>query len=168
MEGDLTPSPPEPRYLFGIPERIADNLYDTGKATVSKVPELRPFVHLPCPSHQSLGSISNLGTCGYYTYCFPQYLNVSIQNLKLFRPRTRERKKELISQPLLHTTYSLGLYPDQATWAAQRARRAPTPVAPSTPSLSLHPPHFNKPHSFSSPAWLLCMWSSAMAWCVMG
>lgn len=63
MEGDLTPSPPEPRYLFGIP----DNLYDAGKATVSKVPELCPFVHLPCPSHQSLGSISNLGTCGYYT-----------------------------------------------------------------------------------------------------
>lgn len=67
MEEDLTPSPPEPHYLFGIPERIADNLYDAGKATVSKVPELCPFFHLPCPSHQSLRSISDLGTCGYYT-----------------------------------------------------------------------------------------------------
>lgn len=79
------------------------------------------------------------------SYCFPQYLNVSIQNLKLFRPRTRERKKELISQPLLQTTYSLGLYPDQATWAAQRARRAPNP------SRSKHPYHlvFTYPISIS-------------------
>lgn len=43
----LTLSPPEPHYLFGIPERTADNLYDAGKATVSKVPELRHFLHLP-------------------------------------------------------------------------------------------------------------------------
>lgn len=31
-------TPLQPRYLFGMPERIASNLYDVGKATVGKVP----------------------------------------------------------------------------------------------------------------------------------
>lgn len=60
--GRGTPSPPEPHYLFGTPERIADNLYDAGKATLSKEPELCPFFHLPYPSHQGLGSSRDLGT----------------------------------------------------------------------------------------------------------
>lgn len=43
MEGGNTPVP-EPRYLFGMPERIANHLYDVGKATVSKVPRAAPFL----------------------------------------------------------------------------------------------------------------------------
>lgn len=69
MEEDLIPSPPEPHYLFGIPERIADNLYDAGKATVSKVPELCPFFHLPCPIHQRPGDM-------WLLYCLIAPLNI--------------------------------------------------------------------------------------------
>lgn len=53
LEGDQ--HPPPPRYLFGMPERIANNLCDVGKATVSKVPRAVPFPPSPCPSHQGLG-----------------------------------------------------------------------------------------------------------------
>lgn len=41
---EINPSlPPELHYLFGIPERIANNLYDVGKATVSQVPRAESF-----------------------------------------------------------------------------------------------------------------------------
>lgn len=131
--GGLAPSPPEPHYL-AFQKRLPMIIYRMqGRPLLVRCQscplssichDLVTRVWVPAGTWQHVAAM--------LSYCFPQYLNVSNQNLKLFRPRTRERKKELISQPLLHSIYSLGLYPDQATWAAQRARRAPTPVAAST------------------------------------
>lgn len=47
MEGDGRPPPP--RYLFGMPERMASNFYDIGKATVGKGPGAVPFPPSPMP-----------------------------------------------------------------------------------------------------------------------
>lgn len=145
-----------------------------GQDTVSEVPRAAPFSPSPIPlTHQGLGSSRGLGV--HRCYAVPLLPSVSeCLNSKreaLLTNRLVREEKSLYSLPLLHTIHIPELCPDQAYWAAQRGQESPAsiPEFSKLPDLlKFSPTHPNYPDPFSSPAWLLCMWSSTVAWCVMG
>lgn len=143
-----------------------------GQDTVSEVPRAAPFTSHPF-THQGLGSSRGLGV--YRCYTVPLLSSISeCLGLKLEVLLTNRRVREersLSSQSLLHTIHIPELCLDQAYWAAQRGKEspAPNPEFSKLPTLlKFSPTHSSYPDPFSSPAWLLCMWSSTVAWCVMG
>lgn len=75
-------------YLFSIPGRISVSNLCGDRILSVRCPELHPFTPSPIPLAAKVWVLA--GVLGYtaaiLSYCFPQYLNVSIQNLKLFRP----------------------------------------------------------------------------------
>lgn len=170
-EGDHIRNPRDPLSIYLASQGFPIVTYVTwGKDTVSEMPRLAPFTSHPL-THQGLGSSRGLGyTAATLSHCFPPYLNVSTQNLKHLTNRL-VREESLSSQSLLHNIHIPGLCSDQAYWAAQWGKEspAPNPEFSKLPDLlKFSPTHSNDPDPFSSPAWLFCMWSSTVAWCVMG
>lgn len=143
-----------------------------GRILSVRCPELHPSPPIPL-THQGVGSSGGLGVHRCYTVpllpSVSECLNPKLEALLTNRLVREERS--LFSQSLLHTIHISELCPDQAYWAAQRGKEspAPNPEFSKLPDLlKFSPTHSNYPHPFSSPAWLLCMWSSTVAWCVMG
>lgn len=171
IEGDHIHNPRD-LFIYLASQGFPIVIYVTwGKDTVSEMPRAAPFTFHPL-SHQSLGSSRGLGVhCCYTVPLLPSISECLNPKLEALDQQMVREEKSLSSQSLLHTIHIPGLCPDQAYWAAQRGKEnpAPNPEFSKLPDLlKFSPTHLNDPDPFSSPAWLFCMWSSTVAWCVMG
>lgn len=142
-----------------------------GQDMVSEMPRAAPFISHPL-THQGLGSSRGLGVHCCYTVpllpSVPEYLNPELEALD---QQTGERRKEF-NLPVLASYH---LYPRAVPRPGLLGSTKRQGEPSSKPRIfqvldlwKFSPTHSYDPGTFSSPAWLFCMWSSTVAWCIMG